>query len=105
VTQTNAEQETNMTSTDRLGQAAAEIVMRAAVQYLRQHDLVANVTANADLDRFLASIKQHTKAGLSAALDDAKEAFACGMDRVGEMTFRLAMSEIGVQAAKEFAAA
>lgn len=91
----------NATTIDRLGTAAAETAMRAAADYLRPR---AKLTTDADLDRAASLIRNHAKAAVGPALDDARAAIDCGMVQVAETTFLATMAAAGIAAAKEFLA-
>ena len=75
---------------------ALEVGARAALAYFRQHS-----PAHYEDPRLAEVLRRHLKATMPQALEDAKEAFACGMDRVAEATFRASMGQAGIAAAKE----
>ena len=78
-----------------LANAAMQLVVHGAHEYLRSHSL------NADETALSACCTSWCKAQLPSALNDAKEAFACHMDRVAVATFSASMIQAGIEAAKE----
>ena len=86
-----------MTDSDwnKLGQAAADTAMRAAVSYIKHHNL------KADVDALLSCVRAHMKALLGEALFDAKAAIDAHMPQVAETTFLATMAKAGIEAAKE----
>lgn len=93
----------NAAKIDNLGTMAAEIAMRAAIDYLKRNGKVAGI-ADAQIDRLLVLIRQCAKDAVGQALDEAGAALAAGMDRVAEATFGAAMTIAGIKAAKEYLA-
>lgn len=82
-----------------LGIKAAELAMHGAVNWMR-----SNGHAKADkatLDRLVVVLREKTKAALSTALDDARNALACNMGTVAEYTFSASMTLAGIASAKE----
>lgn len=71
------------------------IAVRAAVEYLRVHNLTAQDAA------LTACLRSWLKIKLPEALRDAKEAFDCHMGQVAEATFALTIAQAGIEAAKE----
>ena len=88
----------NMTSIDNLGTFAANVTLKAAVEYIRANNLKV-------LDYVAATecIKSYCKTWLPIALKDAKAALDCNMGQVAEATFKATMAQAGIEAAKEFA--
>src|SRR5438034_1295238 len=84
-----------ITVADNLGTVCVKIGYIAARAYLDRHGL------KADEDALIACVKSHCKAVVRQAADDAREAFACGMDKIAEETFKASMILAGVEAAKE----
>jgi hypothetical protein len=82
-------------ATERLGTAAADAAMRAAVEYLRTRGLEVNT------DRLVDALRAHVKARLPEALRDAREALACRMTGAATATFLASMQLAGIDAAKE----
>jgi hypothetical protein len=78
-----------------IGSAIADIAMRSAVAYLRNHDLVAD---NAALAKCL---KAHIRMVLPQAIKDAKDALECGMRDAANCTLAASISLAGIEAAKE----
>jgi len=78
-----------------LGEAAAQIAMRAALQYLRAHGLEADPAALAETLRSWVKIK------FPEALADVRKALEARMDKVAEQTFAASMALAGIEAAKE----
>jgi len=78
-----------------LAAVAVEIAARAAVVYLRQHNLDANPKA------LEATLKSWVKITLLEALRDAKQALEAGMGSAAEATFQASMALAGIEAAKE----
>ena len=81
---------------DRLTEAAITIAARSASIYLERHNLKAESP-----ESLAESLWAMVKFRLPEALRDAKEALACGMGKVAEMTFAATMAEAGIDAAKE----
>jgi hypothetical protein len=80
---------------DRLADVAVEIAARAAVAYLRQHNI------DADPRALEATLKSWVKIKLPEALRDAKQALEAGMGQAAEATFKASMALAGIEAAKE----
>jgi hypothetical protein len=78
-----------------LANAAVTIATKAAGQYLKTHDLVADP---ATLD---ACLRSWCKIKIGEAIADAKAAIECNMPQVAESTFAATMSLAGIEAAKE----
>lgn len=79
----------------RLVDAAAQIAMRAAAEYLRRHNLEADPAALA------ATLRAWLKIKLPEGLRDARQALEAGMGKVAEQTFAASMAQAGIEAAKE----
>jgi hypothetical protein len=94
-TKTRQTENGNMTATTTLADVAIQYVLRGAAQYLATHKLTATDSALAACCRAWAKIK------LPEAMADAKEALACNMGSVAEMTFAASMTAAGIEAAKE----
>src|SRR5260221_5393715 len=79
-----------------LADAAIRMVIQGAKQYLEAHKLqpVSN-------EALAECCKSWCKINLPEALADAKEAFACHMDRIAITTFQATMMGAGIEAAKE----
>jgi len=84
-----------MDSIDKLGTAASQTAMKAAAEYLRKHNL------GADVDALCECIRAHMRAALPGALNDAKAALDANMGAVAERTFLASMALAGIEAAKE----
>lgn len=80
---------------DGLGTVAANVAMKAAVEYVRVHRL------QYDAEALCNCIKSWCKIMLPQALKDAKEAIDCGMTAIAEMTFKATMAKAGIEAARE----
>jgi hypothetical protein len=78
-----------------LADVAISCVLAGAREYLAKHKLTATPDALSACCRSWAKIK------LGEALNDAKEAMACGMPQAAEMTFKASMVQAGIEAAKE----
>ena len=87
---------------DQLGTVAAEVAMRSAAAYLRKQNVDVQ---SINYDRLTETLRRSTKAALSQALDDAREAFECRMDAIGVQTFQASFVVAGVNAAKEYLSA
>ena len=85
---------TNQT-TVALGDAAIRFALQGAQQYLSTNKLTADPVA------LSACVRSWVKIKLPEALRDAKEALACNMGKVAEMTFASSMIQAGIEAAKE----
>lgn len=83
------------TNTNPLAQVASQIVIRAALEYLRARRL------QADPESLAECCKSWTKIQLPGALADAKAALDANMGQVAEATFRASMVLAGIEAAKE----
>lgn len=95
----------NLSNIDNLGTLAAEIAMRAAVNFLKQNCPMLMGTAKLSDDEIgalLNLIKQHAKAAVVEALADAKKAVEAGMLAAAEQTFKATMALAGIKAAKQF---
>lgn len=88
---------TKQDTTTALADAAARIAQAGANNYLVAHNLTADPAV---LSECLGS---WLKLKLPEALADAKEAFACHMDRVAVQTFAASIMQAGIEAAKECA--
>ncbi|MGH8897007.1 MAG: hypothetical protein ACRDZ4_08310 [Egibacteraceae bacterium] len=82
-------------SPEQLAQAAAQIAMRGAREYLNRHSLKADPAALSETLRSWVKIK------LPEALKDAKDAIEAGMHQIAEQTFAASMFQAGIEAAKE----
>src|SRR5262249_44016903 len=80
---------------DKLGTAAADFALSAALQYLRVHHLTA------DPDALLESLKAHVRARLPESLAEARQALDCNMVHVANRLFMATMALAGVDAARE----
>lgn len=89
---------TNQTC-ESLGTVAAEVAMRSAAAYLQQHNAD---TQAINYSRLTEILRRATRAALSQALEDAREAFACRMDTIGVWTFQASFVIAGTTAAKEY---
>lgn len=79
-----------------IGAEAADVAMRAAVAYLRNHDL------QADLGALAACLKVHVRAALPEAIADARAAIEAHMPSgIAAQTFAASMALAGIEAAKE----
>ncbi len=87
-----------MTRIESLGTIAAELAMKAAAEYIRDNKLKV-----LDYNAATECLRSYCKSWLPMALEDAKQAFECGMTQVAEATFRATMAQAGIEAAKEFA--
>lgn len=80
-------------------QAVARMCERAAVrgaqQYLAAHHLKADSAA------LSACIMSWIKIKLPEAINDAMDAYNCGMKDAGDATFKATMALAGIEAAKE----
>ena len=85
-------------STATLAQIAADRAMRAAAAYVAKH---AGLNRGDLTGELTAALKRRLLTAVPAALDDAREALACGMSAVAEATFLASMALAGVAAAKE----
>jgi hypothetical protein len=83
------------TDTQTLADFAFRSAARAAADFLERNQLVA------DVDTLAQALKRHCKSNMRSAVNDACDAFDCGMTMVGEATFRASMALAGVAAAKE----
>jgi len=83
---------------DSLGSLAVDLCTQSAVLYVRANNLKV-----LDYEAATEVLKDYCKTWLPQALNDAKEAFDCGMSQVGEETFKATMRQAGIEAAKEFA--
>jgi hypothetical protein len=82
---------------NQLAAIAADTAMRGAADYFRLNDItVTNFVRATDL------IRAEVRSSLDEALDDAKSAFGCGMDRMATCTFRASMLAAGLRAAKAY---
>lgn len=86
-------------SIDTFARAAADIAMRAAIEYAREHDL--EVVALQHAESLCAAIRRHVQAAVGPALADARLALEAGMGWAAEQTFRASIALAGVEAAKE----
>ena len=86
-----------MLTMESLGAGAAEVAMRAAVEYLCEHKLTA------DPEALVECLRSWIKIKLPEALRDAKDALDCGpgMRMIAERTFNASMALAGIEAAKE----
>ena len=96
---TAARQTASDSATDALGTQAANVAMRAAALYIRQHSLTV------DIDALISALRRHCAATLPVALADAKQAIDCGMSAAAEATFKASFANAGIAAAKEVTAA
>ena len=82
-------------SLEALGSIAADTAMKAAIQYLTEHDL------EADDDVLVDHLRSCMKAKMPEAIKDASDAIAVGMGKIAETTFLLSAALAGIEAAKE----
>ena len=80
---------------DSLGTLAANVAMKSAAAYVRTHGLTV------DVDVLLECLRHSIRERITGALDDARDAFACGMADAAESTFVADMSLAGIEAAKQ----
>lgn len=78
-----------------LVEVGVSMAMRGAKEYLDRHGLTAEPEALREC------LKSWLKLQMPVALRDAREAFACHMDKVAEATFAASMVQAGIEAAKE----
>jgi len=83
-----------MINGNNLAETAANIAIHAAVEWLKVRDM------SADPESLITYLHVNSKDRIKKALDDAKEAFDCGMHDVGISTFRAEMVLMGIDAAK-----
>ncbi len=90
-----------MTNVDNLGEFAIHTVVSAGIQWFQAngHQEFIKKASDEQLDALVALYKEYCMRDLPAALADAKDAFACGMDDVAEQTFQATMIIAGTQAA------
>ena len=79
----------------QLIEVATRAASLAAAEYLRTHNQKAEPSALA------VCLTSWCKIKLPEALADAREALACHMDKIAEMTFAATMAQAGIEAAKE----
>ena len=84
-----------MAQTQSLGQAAFDIAARGACEYLKAHNLRADIPALTQCVRSWCTVK------MPEALQDARAAAEIGMVDVAEQTFAATMVLAGIEAAKE----
>lgn len=85
----------NTHAIDRIAELAADTAMRAAVQYIRQHQLKYNI------GRLVECLRAHVKKHMNEALDDAKQALDANMTGAALQTFQASMVLAGIDATKE----
>lgn len=94
-------QPTATASIDSIGTHAADLAMRGAVEYLRQHDHLARVSRDdAALDRLIACLRAECRATLTEAMRDARDALSAGMAVAAETTFAASFRLAGIRAAR-----
>ena len=87
-----------MATIESLGTMAAEIAMKAFADFIRGRSIKLD---DAKIDEAIVVLRRIVKEDVVAALDDAKEAFACRMDAIGVATFKASIMQSGIKAARE----
>lgn len=87
-----------MATIESLGTMAAEVAMMGFAEFIRGRSIKLD---DAGLDQAIVVLRRIVKEDVFAALDDAKLAFGCNMEAVGVATFRAAMIQSGIKAARE----
>jgi hypothetical protein len=83
---------------DLLGNQAAQMMMRGAVDFLRAKGITAD---RVDLDALVAELRARSARAVDEAMRDARDALAVpGMERIAEATFATTMRLHGIEAAK-----
>jgi len=85
---------------NKFATTAATIVMEAFAAYAAKNDLS---TDSDGINRALLIMRANTRAGLDAAMSDAKQAIDAGMPDAAAATFRASMTLIGIASAKQYA--
>ncbi len=81
----------------QLAKISVEYAIRGATDYLRLNGIEVS-----DAQRLLDLIRAQVKADIDEALNEAKDAIECNMTQVAECTFRAAMVQAGIMAAKNY---
>jgi hypothetical protein len=92
---------TNNTAIEALGTKAANMAITASVRWLQtQGWTIDQIRAKAAY--LSVALKSVVHAALDVAMNDAREAMACGMVDAAQATFAATMAIAGIDAAKQF---
>jgi hypothetical protein len=94
---------TNFAIVDQFANTAADLVMRACIDFIIESAPSKAAAMTAD-DSLVLILRTQVGSELDVALDDAKQAYEAGMHDVALLGFKTAMVLAGIKAAKTWLA-